>query len=90
MKYFAVFLPMKDQEKSSTFRNDHLNFLSDLRNKGTVFMNGKFSDGAGGLVIYTGDSLEEVTKIVKTDPYIIHGARDYEIHEWEMVSNHNF
>lgn len=51
-------------------------------------MNGRFTDGAGGLVIYKGQDGEEVEKLVKQDPYIINGARDYELHEWEMVTEY--
>lgn len=90
MKYFAVLLPMKNEEKSKGFREEHLEFLSRLREAGTILMNGRFVDGAGGLIIYKANSQDEVEKIVNTDPYIINGARDYEIHEWEMVSNYNF
>lgn len=53
-------------------------------------MNGRFTDGAGGLVIYKGASLEQVEELVNTDPYIINGARKYEIHEWDMESNYKF
>lgn len=90
MKYFAVFLPMKDAQKSKDFRGEHLDFLSKKRTEGTILMNGRFVDGAGGLVIYRGNSLEAVEKLVNTDPYIVNGARDYEIHEWEMESDYNF
>ncbi|GAB3063915.1 YciI family protein [Salinicoccus sesuvii] len=90
MKYFAAFLSMKDEEKSTQYRPDHLEFLENLRNEGTVLMNGKFSDGSGGLVIYKGDSFESVKDIVESDPYIKTGARSYTLREWEMVSNHDF
>lgn len=90
MKYYAVFLPMKDEEKSRKYRKEHLDFLSERRKAKDIFINGRFVDGTGGLVIYTGESLEEVEAMVKQDPYIIQGARDYSIHEWEMVtSNEN-
>ncbi len=85
VKMFAVFLPMKDSEKSQKFRPEHLQFLEDKRNEGRLFANGRFVDGAGGLVIYQGRSKEEVEGWVKQDPYIIEGARNYEIHEWEMA-----
>lgn len=90
MKYFAVFLPMKDEQKSKDFRPQHLEFLEQGRNEGTILMNGRFVDGAGGLVIYRGDSLQSVEELVNTDPYILNGARNYEIHEWEMESNYDF
>ncbi|AIC95759.1 MULTISPECIES: YciI family protein [Shouchella] len=85
MKYFAVFLPMLDKEKSQKYRENHLDYLETKRKEGKIFLNGKFSDGAGGLVIYYVETIEEVTKLVHEDPYVIEKARGYEIHEWEMV-----
>lgn len=90
IKYFAVFLPMKDAQKSREFRPQHLEFLKQGREERTILMNGPFVDGAGGLVIYKGASLDEIEKLVNTDPYIVNGAREYEIHEWDMESNYNF
>ncbi len=87
MKYFAVFLPMLNQKKSQEYRAQHLLFLDQNRREGNIFANGRFADGAGGLVIYRVDSLEEVEQIVEQDPYVIQGARSFEIHEWEMVSD---
>ncbi|WP_462420633.1 YciI family protein [Salinicoccus sp. Marseille-QA3877] len=88
MKYFAVFLPMLDEQKSKDYRDEHLKFLEDLREKDVIIMNGRFTDGAGGLVIYKGKDQAEIKELVKQDPYIVNGARYYEMHEWEMVSNY--
>ncbi|KKI92243.1 hypothetical protein WQ54_10515 [Bacillus sp. SA1-12] len=85
MKYFAVFLPMLDQEKSQKYREDHLNYLNEKREEGKIFANGRFADGKGGLVIYQVNSFEEAEQLTKQDPYIIQGARGFNIHEWEMV-----
>lgn len=85
MKYFAVLLPMKDADKSGQFRPQHLAFLEEMRNSGQVTANGKFADGSGGLVIYKAESFEACEALVKTDPYVVEGAREYEIFEWEAV-----
>jgi uncharacterized protein len=85
MNYFAVLLPMKDEEKSRTYRPDHLYYLQQLLEAGNIFAKGRFVDGTGGLVIYHAESLEEAEEIVKKDPYVVNGARGYEIHEWEMT-----
>lgn len=85
MSYYAVFLPLKDEEKSKHYRPDHLEFLTQQAEKGNVFAKGKFTDGTGGLVIYMAESYEAVEQLIKHDPYIMNGARDYEIHEWEMT-----
>lgn len=87
MKYFAVFLPMLNQEKSQQYRTQHLDYLDQKRQEGKIFANGRFADGAGGLVIYQASSLIEVEEIVRQDPYVLEGARGFEIHEWEMVSD---
>ncbi|MDY0393333.1 YciI family protein [Virgibacillus halophilus] len=84
MKYFAVFLPMKDEEKSAQYRPDHLAFLKEQGEKGHVFVKGRFVDGWGGMVIYQGNDIADITSIVLEDPYVVSGARDFEIHEWEM------
>jgi 3-hydroxyisobutyrate dehydrogenase-like beta-hydroxyacid dehydrogenase/uncharacterized protein YciI len=85
LKHFAVFLPMKDSEKSMIHREAHLQFLEERRAEGYILANGRFVDGAGGLVIYRASSIEEVERLVQKDPYIMLGARDYDIHEWDIV-----
>ncbi|WP_100399651.1 YciI family protein [Bacillus sp. FJAT-44742] len=88
MKYFAAFLPMKDKELSDKYRQAHLDFLNKLKDEGTIPAYGRFVDGAGGLVIYKGESQQEVEELVKQDPFVSEGARDFEVHEWALVSDH--
>lgn len=85
MGYFAVYLPMKDEELSRQYRSDHLAYLDGEMAKGNVVAKGRFTDGSGGLVIYGAGSIEAVEALVRQDPYIIHGARDYEIKEWDAI-----
>lgn len=85
LKHFAVFLPMKDAALSQQFRAQHLQFLDDRRSEGLLHANGRFVDGAGGLVIYRAQTFEEVEAWVKRDPFVAEGARGYEIHEWDIV-----
>ncbi|RAS83745.1 YciI family protein [Priestia endophytica] len=84
MKYFAVISRMLDTEKNNMYRQDHLDYLKTLGKEGKVFSKGRFTDGAGGLVIYKANSLTDVERMVEGDPFIIQGARTYEIHEWAM------
>lgn len=88
MKYFAVFLPMKDEAKSDLYRQEHLDFLEKQREKNRVFMYGRLTDGAGGLIIYMGNDLTEVEAFAKQDPYVELGARGFEIHEWAMQTDY--
>lgn len=87
MKCFAVLLPMVDKEKSTQYQPEHLAFLKWMKNEGHVRINGKFTDASGGLVIYQTDSYEQCEEFVKQDPFIVQGARNYEIIEWEAVWN---
>jgi uncharacterized protein YciI len=84
MKYYAVFSKMLNIEKNEEYRQDHLDYLKKISKEGKVFAKGRFTDGAGGLVIYKAGSLAEVQLLVERDPFIVQGARTYEIHEWEM------
>lgn len=88
MKYFAVLLPMKDAEKSQQYRQEHLNYLEDMRKEDRILLFGRLVDGAGGLIIYQGADESEVETWVKNDPYVMLGARDYEIHEWAMQTDY--
>ncbi|GEL77797.1 YciI family protein [Tenuibacillus multivorans] len=90
MKYFAVFLPMKDKEKSQSYRPQHLTFLERMKEEQKVLMYGRFPDGAGGLVIYRAKDMDEAISHLKKDPFVQVGARDWEIHEWELVSEYEF
>jgi hypothetical protein len=85
MKYFAVLLPMLDEEKSKKWRPDHLDYLNQKTEEGKIFAKRRFTDGAGGLVIYKRGNLADVEEMVKKDPYVYQGARTYELHEWEMT-----
>ncbi|ASS68314.1 MULTISPECIES: YciI family protein [unclassified Paenibacillus] len=86
MAFFAVMLPMLDEEKSARLRTEHLAYLEKLEQEGRIAARGRFTDGWGGLVIYTGESLQQVSALVEQDPYVLHQARNYEIHPWEMTS----
>jgi uncharacterized protein YciI len=85
MNFFAVISHMVDVEKNRFYREEHLNYIKRLGKEGKVFAKGKFSDGTGGLIILKGDSEESVKLLVENDPFIVHGARSYEIHEWNMT-----
>ncbi len=84
MSYYAAFLKMKDLEKSQLFRPQHLEFLVETEKAGRIFARGRFTDNAGGLVIYIASSYEEARGIAEKDPYLACGARELELHEWDM------
>jgi uncharacterized protein len=84
MKYFAAFLKMKDMNKNADYRQQHVDFLLEKEKEGVIFARGRFSDDTGGLVIYRAESLEQATEIAASDPYVDSGARELELHEWDM------
>ena len=84
MKYYAVFLPMLDPEKSAEYRPQHLDYLEQKKSEGNIFAYGRFADGAGGLVIYKAESLDEARAMAEQDPYVVNKARGLEIHEWDV------
>ncbi len=88
MKYFAALLRMKDLEKNASFRQQHLDFLTQKDADGSIFARGRFTDG-GGLVIYIAPSFEEAERMAKSDPYVTSGARILELFEWEMKVSSN-
>ncbi|HSW40074.1 MAG TPA: YciI family protein [Acidobacteriota bacterium] len=84
MKYFAAFLRMNDIDRNTSFRQQHIDFLQERAEEGSIFAQGRFADNSGGLVIYIAQSLEDAAKIAASDPYVVSGARVLEIHEWNM------
>jgi|WetSurMetagenome_2_1015567.scaffolds.fasta_scaffold31924_4 uncharacterized protein len=84
MKYFAALLRMKDAEKNTEFRPQHIDFLTENEKAGKIFARGKFMGGEGGMVIYIADSREEAVKLAESDPLVKFGARYLEVFEWDM------
>lgn len=84
MGYFAAILHMNKPELNQTYRPDHLNYLEKLEREDKIFAKGPFLDGAGGMVIYQAESLEEATQLAESDPYIQKEVRRLELHEWGL------
>lgn len=84
MKHYAVILNMLDEEKSQTYRPQHLAYLEEKQKAGKIFAYGRFFDGSGGMVIYRVASEEELQQLVAADPYVAEGARTPDIREWAM------
>ncbi|WP_096199951.1 YciI family protein [Bacillus sp. FJAT-45350] len=82
MANFAAILYMVDEEKNKEYRPQHLEYLSTLENEGKIIAKGPFVDGAGGLVVYKAESLQEAQELAEKDPYVALGARRLELHEW--------
>jgi uncharacterized protein len=84
MAYFAAILYMQDISRNQEVRPQHLAYLDEMNKQGKVHAKGPFLDGAGGMVVYIADSLEEASKIAESDPYVREGVRRLELHEWKI------
>lgn len=82
MAFFAVFVTEIDNSQKELYFAEHMKYLDDLREQGTVIANGKFADGSLGLILFRGESQAEVEDIVSRSPFAIHGVRGFKVHEW--------
>ncbi|WP_088103665.1 YciI family protein [Halalkalibacter urbisdiaboli] len=85
MALFAAILYMEKPELNDQYRPQHLAYLANLESEGKVHAKGPFIDGAGGMVIYEAESLQEATQLAEADPYVIEGVRRLELHEWKKA-----
>ncbi len=72
--------PLKDQPLKS-----HANYLLALHERGKLIMAGSFTDGSGGLVIFTGDQISEVEDMVADDPAVTGGILVASVKKWSRI-----
>lgn len=89
-KYFVV--TWKSFGKADLIKQylpDHLKFLIALEKQGKVFGSGPLSGGGAlpgdGLTILRVKNADEARAIAEQDPFVIHGAREFEIREWTLM-----
>jgi hypothetical protein len=68
----------------------HLQFMIGLEKRGALFASGPFTPGDGaqigdGMTILRAVSLDEARVFANSDPFVIAGARTYEIREWTVM-----
>lgn len=68
----------------------HLQFMIGLEKRGALFASGPFTPGNGaqigdGLTILRAVSLDEARVFANSDPFVIAGARSYDIREWTLM-----
>lgn len=87
MAYFAteyVYGPADEQEKH---RPAHREYLATLVEEGKLAASGPFNSGAAGaLLIFVGESEEDIIALIEKDPMRIGGVvLSYSIREWNPV-----
>jgi uncharacterized protein YciI len=68
----------------------HLQFMIGLEKRGALFASGPFASGNGaqigdGITILRAVSLDEAKVFANSDPFVIAGARTYDIREWTLM-----
>jgi uncharacterized protein len=68
----------------------HLQYMIGLEKRGVVFASGPFTPGAGvsmgdGLTIFRAVSIDEAKVFANSDPFVLGGARTYDIREWTVM-----
>jgi len=86
MPYFVVLLEAKPGvEATQEQRQAHLDHLASLKEKGALFMAGRFKDGSGGLYILEAKDPGEARSYADADPYVKSGIRRCIVKEWDRV-----
>jgi len=88
-KYVLAFLkrgPNQDQDSAtvSNLQRAHLDNIGKLADEGKLVLAGPFLDGGDlrGIYIFNVESIEEAKKLTETDPAIIAGRLEMELHPW--------
>jgi uncharacterized protein YciI len=86
MIYAAICKYTPDSSIIAKTRPSHREYLTELQARDKLVISGPFSDDKGGLLVYEADSVEEVDKMVREDPFAIHGVfLSWEIRPWTVV-----
>ena len=86
MIYAAICKYTPDASIIAKARPLHREYLTGLQSRDKLVISGPFVDDTGGLLVYEGDSVEEVDKMIREDPFAIHGVFvSWEIRPWNVV-----
>jgi uncharacterized protein YciI len=81
---FITYIP--DPQKVQSVRPLHRQYAQGLAGQGKIVIVGPFSDGAGAIIVYEAESLEQAAALAANDPYAKSGVwTKYEIHPWEII-----
>jgi uncharacterized protein YciI len=69
---------------------EHLQYMIGLEKRGVVFASGPFTPGPGvamgdGLTIFRAGTMDEARVFANSDPFVLSGARTYDIREWTVM-----
>ena len=86
MILYVTILETIDAEKDNEVLEEHIAFLNQKLEEGTLVAKGPFTDHTGGLMIYKANSIEEARKIIETDPAVRDNTRKISLlKEWKST-----
>ncbi len=65
---------------------EHLAYMRDLQNRGTLALGGPFKDDAGGMIVLEADSLRSAVEISEKDPAVQAKILSCEVHPWHPAA----
>jgi uncharacterized protein YciI len=68
----------------------HLQYMIGMERRGALFASGPFTPGNGaaigdGMSVFRAVSLDEAKVFANSDPFVLAGARTYDIREWTIM-----
>lgn len=72
--------PLKDQPLRA-----HVDYLLRLHKDEKLLMGGPLTDGSGGVVIFTANTVGEVEKMLSEDPAIVNGVLVASVKQWSRI-----
>ncbi|MBN2177105.1 MAG: hypothetical protein JW722_05540 [Demequinaceae bacterium] len=75
-------------EERMAVRPDHLAYLNELVDEGTMLAFGRYDDDGepGALLIVEADDADEVEELIRHDPYVIAGlVPSHRIRNWPVI-----
>ena len=88
--FVVIWRSFGDPELVKRTVEQHLQYMIGLEKRGVVFASGPFTPGLGsaigdGLTIFRANSLDEAKAFANSDPFVLCGARGYDLHEWTIM-----
>ena len=88
-RYVILLSKLPDKSDTLEIIREHVAYIRSLDDRGILVLAGPFLDYRGGMVIIKAASLDEADGIALTDPFVIHGVRNFEIRTWQLSTREN-
>ncbi|MDP6849646.1 MAG: YciI family protein [Planctomycetota bacterium] len=89
LRYVILLTAEEGVEVNEELIRAHVAHLKQLEARGDLEFCGPFTDGTGGMAIIRAESIEAACAIAEADPFVVSGARTYDIGELEKSHSGN-